>query len=117
MQNDAGLTQFMLTPSTRIISTETVTSESIATFYCQHNRAEAAIGWLVNGTALSQLDATVNVTHSRTPLPGSTTLNTLMFPARLEYNETSIVCLAVFFDGSPADISQPPAYLLFAQGT
>ena len=116
MQFDTGLAQFTFTPSTYEIAAEAVTSESTATFYCQHNRTNT-IGWLVNDTALPQLDATLNITHSRTPLPGSTPLSTLMFPARLEYNRTSIVCLGIFFDGSPADISRPPAYLLFTKGT
>ena len=83
--------------------------EMDAVFRCHHERLDAQIGWLINGS-ISVLYR--DVVDGFTRDSNGTHVETLTIPAIPEYNGTEVVCVATFFDGSPHEVT-PPAYLIF----
>ena len=77
---------------------------SEAVFRCRHSTADI-IRWRVNETLLGNNRPT-DITSESDSL-----VYTLTIEARLDYNGTTIVCVARFDDGSPDETSQPPAVL------
>ena len=75
--------------------------QEVATFYCQC-RSCVVVTWLVNGTQINS----PNITISSNGTIGSLSIRTL-----LEYSGTTVVCVAVFLDGSPT-LSTPNVTLL-----
>ena len=75
--------------------------EKVATFYCQH-LSSVGIYWLVNGTS-------VNSQNINTSSSGA--MHTLSIGTLVEYNGTTVQCLALFFDGTPP-LSTLPVTLL-----
>ena len=86
-------------------------SVELVDFRCRHQSPEAIIGWLVNGSSVGQFpDITIgSVTED------GTKVYTLTIPARSEYNKTTVVCVALFVNGSPPE-STPPTTLMFHTG-
>ena len=86
--------------------------EMDAVFRCRHDRLDAQIGWLINGSFSviypDVVDGFILDSHG-------TRVETLTIPALPEYNETEIVCVAAFFDGSPREAT-PPADLIIIIG-
>ena len=81
---------------------------SEAVFRCTHSTADS-IRWRIDGTFVGRSpppDITPDVI-----IEGGTLVDTLTIVARLDYNGTTIVCVAQFDDGSPDETSQPPAVL------
>ena len=81
---------------------------SEAVFRCRHSTADA-IDWRVNRTFVGRNpppDITLGIITE-----GGNLVDTLAIVASLDYNGTTIVCVAVFRDGSPDETSQPPAVL------
>ena len=78
-------------------------------FRCRHRRIDAVISWQINGS-FSRLYP--DVVDSFIQDSNGTHVDTLTIPAIPEYNETevAIVCMAIFFDGSPE--VTPPAELI-----
>ena len=75
---------------------------------CRHMTSDAHISWRVNGSPSGRFPDI---------RPGSvnedgTIVDTLTIPAEPQYNGTVVECVAVFFDGSPNEVS-PPATILF----
>ena len=75
---------------------------------CRHMTSDAHISWRVNGSPSGRFPDI---------RPGSvnedgTIVDTLTIPAEPQYNGTVVECVAVFFDGSPTEVS-PPATILF----
>ena len=84
--------------------------EKNALFKCRHQVQDANIGWRINGTSIGQyLDVTRGVVPENNSL-----VETLTIPALLEYNGTTVVCLAFFIDGSP--LESTPAVTLTITG-
>ena len=79
-----------------------------AVFRCRHQRVDAAISWLINGSS-SRLY--LDVVDSFIRDSNGTRIETLTIPAIPEYNETEVVCMATFFDESPDEVT-PPADLI-----
>ena len=79
-----------------------------AMFRCRHERLDAQIGWLINGS-FSRLHH--DVVDSFILDSNGTRIDTLIIPAIPEYNETGVVCVATFFDESPREVA-PPAILV-----
>ena len=82
---------------------------SEAVFRCRHSTADN-IRWRVNETLVSFRSSPPGITYSIIT-EGSYLVDTLTIVARLDYNGTTIVCVAEFDDGSPDETSQPPAVL------
>ena len=81
---------------------------SEAVFRCQHSTANN-IDWIVNGSFVGRSpppDITLGIITE-----GDNPVDTLTIVARHDYNGTTIVCVAVFRDGSPDETSQPAAVL------
>ena len=79
-----------------------------AVFRCRHQRIEAGIHWLINGS-LSILYP--DVVDSFIRESNGTCVETLTIPAIPGYNGTEVVCVATFIDGSPSEVT-PPANLI-----
>ena len=80
---------------------------SEAVFRCRHSTADN-IRWRVNGTLISGRNPPPDITPG---VEDGTPVDTLTIVARLDYNGTTIVCVAQFDDGSSDETSQPPAVL------
>ena len=87
-------------------------SDDFAVFNCQHDTADI-VSWEVNGTSLTYLD--INITISVHLLPYGAPLHRLKIPIDREYNQTAIVCLAIFLSGAAPQMTEP-AFLIL-QGT
>ena len=72
--------------------------QGTATFQCQHSLCDAVF-WQVNGASLNR----ANFPNIST----TTSIRTL-----LKYNQTTIVCVALFFDGTPPQFTAPVALLI-----
>lgn len=71
-------------------------SEQEAVFRCRHRSTGAIIGWRVNETA-------VEIFSDITPYSireNGSIIYMLTIPVKSEYNETEVVCVALFYDGS-----------------
>ena len=78
-----------------------------ALFRCRHERQDATINWLINGTPSARY-SDVSVGFIRES--DGTFVDTLTIPAIPVYNGTEVVCLATFTDGSPSERT-PPAVM------
>ena len=96
-----------MTPSPLAVAVE----QGTATFRCQHSFADD-INWLVNGTSLNRVHSPD--VYSSVQFQGSVTTYTLSIGTLVEYNETTIECVAIFLDGSPSLLTAPVT--LFVQG-
>ena len=79
-----------------------------AVFRCRHDRHDAQIGWLINGTFSGFYP---DVVDGFTRNNNGTRVGTLTIPAIPEYNGIGVVCVATFFDESPREVT-PPAHLI-----
>ena len=102
---------FIEIPSSVTIEAEN-SMEMDAVFRCRHQRIEAGISWLINGSS-SRLNH--DVVDGFIPDSNDTRTETLTIPAIPEYNGTEVVCVAIFFDGSPREVT-PPAILIIIIG-
>lgn len=84
------------------------------TFRCRHPRAET-IRWRVNDTLISWSNPPPNITPSTIRDDNNNFVFTLTIVARLEYNQTMVVCVARFDDGSP-DVTTEAALLTLVDG-
>ena len=106
--NIIGMTgNFIEIPSPVTIEVENG-MEMDTVFRCRHQRIEAVISWLINGSS-SRLYRDVVDAFIRDS--NDTRIDTLTIPAILEYNGTNVVCVATFFDESPDEVT-PPAILV-----
>ena len=80
--------------------------EREAVFRCRHQRIDAVINWLINGSSSRLYPGVVD---SFVRESNGTRVDTLTIPAIPEYNGTEVVCVAAFFDGSPLLEVTPPA--------
>ena len=103
---------FVESPSPVIVEVD-VDMEVNAVFRCRHQRVEAGIHWLFNGS-LSRLYP--NVVDGSIRDSNGTRVDTLTIPAIPEYNGTEVVCVATFFDESPDEVT-PPADLIIIVDT
>ena len=98
---------FVMTPS----SLNKTIEQGKAVFCCQH-RSSDDITWRVNGTSISSHD---NISKWRVPVGDGRFASFLSVATLPGFNNTTIECGAIFFDGSPLVFS-PPVTLLI-QGT
>ena len=78
-----------------------------AVFHCQH-RSSDYIAWRVNGTSVGSYD---NISQWRVPVDDGHFVYFLSIPTLPGFNNTTIECGALFFDGSPL-LFTPPVTLL-----
>ena len=98
---------FAESPSSVTIEVENG-AERDAVFRCRHQRIDVFISWQINGLSFTIYP---DVVHSFGPDSNGILVDTLTIPAIPEYNETEIVCVAIFLDGSPLEMT-PPAILV-----
>ena len=84
--------------------TTNVSENQNALFRCRHERQDAIISWLVNGTPSSRYS---DVIASSIRENDGTFVDTLTIPAIPVYNGTEVVCRANFDDGSPSERTPP----------
>ena len=96
-------TGFVITPS----SLNKTVEQGEAVFHCQHRSSDDII-WLVNGTSVSSSD---NISELTVPVGDGRFVYFLSIATRPGFNNTTIECVAVFFDGSPL-LFAPPVTLL-----
>ena len=85
------------------------TEQEEAVFYCQHSSSDD-IGWRVNGTSYDSLNITT------TPLRDGGRQSSLAIDTHLKFNETTVQCVASFFQG-PTPFLFSASALLLIQGT
>ena len=83
--------------------------ERDAVFRCCHQRRDALISWLINGSS-SRLYPDVVDGFMRDS--NGTRVDTLTIPAIPEYNGTEVVCVANFLDGSPIEVTLPTGLII-----
>ena len=74
-----------------------------AVFTCRHANA-TIIQWRVNGSFVGT-DPPIDITPGITRNENGTLVDTLTIIARAEYNGTTVVCVAQFYDGTPDEES------------
>ena len=89
-----------------------VTVGQRAVFQCIHSTADT-IGWRVNDTALSTLNKSSISSSGISYLPDNSIQSILVIDALSEYNNTSIMCVALFIGFSPQSSTQ---VMLLIQG-
>ena len=92
---------FEITPDPLTVAVE----QGTATFYCQHSSSDA-INWRVNVTSVNKINSPNIATTTFTGV------NTITFQTILEFNQTTVECVAIFFDGSPPQFTSPVALLI-----
>ena len=80
-----------------------------ATFQCQHSLCDAVI-WQVNGTSLNMTNLP-NISCDEL-INSNIIIYTLSIKTLLKYNQTIVVCVAVFFDGTPPQFTAPVTLLI-----
>ena len=86
--------------------------QGTATFYCQHLTSDN-ISWRVNGISLNMINSQ-NIRSSSSNQQNGGKIYSLLITGNetlLEFNHSTIECIAVFFDGSPSQFT-PPVTLL-----
>ena len=84
----------------------TVSENQHALFRCRHVRQDVFINWLLDGVRVPSTQYSDVVVGSIRESNG-TYVDTLTIPAIPVYNGSEVVCLATFFDGSPAEKTPP----------
>lgn len=77
-----------MTPSSLNVTVE----QGVAVFHCQHESSDD-ITWRLNGKAVSS----PNITIERVPLGSGGFYSSLLIPTLLDFNQTTIECVAVFY--------------------
>ena len=83
--------------------------QGTANFQCQHSFAND-INWLLNGISLNRAGLT-NVSFG-VQFKGNVRTYTLSIGTRLEYNHTTVECVATFTNGSPPQFTEAVALLI-----
>ena len=94
-----------MTPS----SVNKTVEQGEAVFCCQHRNSDAIIIWRVNGTSIISRD---NITEWRVPVGDGHFISSLSIATLPGFNNTTIECGAVFFDGSPLQFTPPVTLLI-----
>ena len=81
--------------------------QQIALFHCQH-RSSDDIVWRVNGTSTNSPHISTEIV----PLSGGGYSSSLSIRTLLGFNETTIECLGIFYEGSPPFQFTSPVILL-----
>ena len=86
--------------------------QQTATFYCQHLTSDS-INWRVNGVPVNRINSP-NIFIDVIQESGGGRIYTLSIGTLLEFNQTTVECVALFFDGTPPQVT--PAVTLLIQG-
>ena len=85
--------------------------EKVATFYCQHSASDT-IDWRVNGSSLNRRPLqNISMGYHQA---GDAQVYSLLIGTLLEYNMTTVECVAFFDDRSPPQFT--PNVTLLIQG-
>ena len=95
-----------MSPSPLTVAVE----QGTATFYCQHLTCDS-ISWRVNGTAENKVNSP-NISTGEIQQIGSGRI--LSIGTLVEFNQTTVECVAFFIDGTPPQFT--PAVTLLIQG-
>ena len=82
-----------------------------AVFLCQHLTYSGTIEWIINGTALRNIDTS---THGFIRSEGRAAIKALIITAVPQYNNTAIVCLRI--KGGAVTLETSPIAMLIVQG-
>ena len=80
-----------MTPSSLNVTVE----QGVAIFHCQYGSSDD-ITWRLNGKAISSLK--FNFAIERFPLSSDGSYSSLSIPTFLDFNQTTIECMAVFIE-------------------
>ena len=86
--------------------------QGTATFYCQHLTSDS-ISWRVNGRAENKI-ISPNISTCEIQQIGGGRIILLSIGTLLEFNQTTVECVAFFIDGTPPQVT--PAVTLLIQG-
>ena len=100
---------FQMSPSPLTVAVE----QKTATFYCQHLSCDS-ISWRVNGTAENKINSLNISTNDIQQIGGGRIYTLSIIETLLEFNQTTVECVAIFFDGTPPQVT--PAVMLLIQG-
>ena len=95
---------FNLVPSPLIVAVE----QGTATFQCRHSLSDV-IGWQVNGMTLNAANLAGIPATSNSQFYDDVTTHTLSIGTSLEYDGTTVKCIATFINGSPPQFTSPVA--------
>ena len=84
--------------------------QGTATFQCQHSLCDAVF-WQVNGASLNRANFP-NISTATSIHKGNAVAHILSIGTLLKYNQTTVVCVALFFDGTPPPQFTAPVALL-----
>ena len=88
--------------------------QETATFFCQHPTSDG-INWRVNGQSLSVLNSPNIRSSSNNPQSNGGKLYSLSIGALSEFNQSSVVCVAIFLDGTSSQYTPPVTLLVQGQ--
>ena len=97
-----------MSPSPLTVAVE----QGTATFYCQHLSCDG-INWRINGVPVNKINSP-NISIDKIQESVGGRIYTLLIGTLLEFNQTTVECVAVFFDGTPSPLT--PAVTLLIQG-
>ena len=83
--------------------------QQVAVFDCQHSSSDD-IGWRVNGASSNS----PNVSVVKVPLSGGGFRSSLSVATLPDFNETSVQCVGIFYQGTPLQFT--PLVTLLVQG-
>ena len=86
--------------------------QGTAAFYCQHLTSDN-IGWRVNGVAENMINSP-NISIDEIQQVGGGRIYTVSIGTIVEFNQTTVECVAIFFGGTPPQFT--PAVTLLIQG-
>ena len=98
---------FEIVPSSLTVAVE----QETATFYCQHSNSDG-INWRVDGLSLNVLNSPNIHSSSSNPQINGAKLYSLSIKTVSEFNQSNVVCVAVFFDESPSQYTPPVTLLI-----
>ena len=94
-----------MTPTPLTVAVE----QGTATFECQHLTCDG-ISWQVNETSLENVKSQ-NIITDRILLPSAEFRHSLTIDTLLEYNQTTVECVAVFFERTSV-LTEPVVLLI-----
>ena len=98
---------FAISPSPLTVAVE----QETAVFYCQHLTSDG-INWRVNGQSLNILNSPNIISSSDNPQSNGIKVYSLSIRILSEFNQSTVVCVATFFDGSPSQFTSPVTLLI-----
>ena len=95
---------FVMTP----LPVNKTVKQQMAVFHCQHSSSDD-ITWSVNGTSFHN---SPNISVVKVPLSGGGFRSSLSVATLPDFSETSVQCVAIFYQGTPFQFTPPVTLLI-----